>query len=309
MAVSKEVFANVASCVAAAGSGGTNGTSAPAAGTSETWTMSTGYISFPAASTTSTPQTYFYISDPADTTHEIVQVTSGGGTGTSWTVTRGAAGTVPVAHASGATWVQTITHATLQNFKQAPSAVTTAATVPSNSASEIVLAVYQPTSDELTAGATWEAIAFGTFATGTSTTHAMQFALYWGGSGSVNGAYTATGGAALCKIKTGGNMVAMSAVTAYATGSSFDCNGSVTWLTSTTATANLNLFISGSTLITANATAQATNATTGAASSATAVTISGSGPIFLTAAIGSAIGTGQASTTLTATAPLIYRAA
>lgn len=308
MAVSKEVFANVASCVAAAGSGGTNGTSAPASGTSETWTMSTGYTSFPTASTTSTPQTYFYISDPSDTTHEIVQVTSGGGTGTSWTVTRGAAGTTPVAHASGATWVQTVTHATLQNFKQAPSAVTTAATVPSNSASEIVLAVYQPTPDELVSGATWEAVAFGTLGTGTATTHAMQFALYWGGSGSVNGTYTT--GTPLCKILTSSNAVAMGAFTTFATGSSFDVNGSVTWLSSTTATANMNLFWNNATnLTTAQATATATNATAGAASSATPVTISGSGPIYLTAKIGGASGIAQTGTTLTATAPLIYRAA
>lgn len=308
MAITKEVFANVASCVAAAGSGGTNGTSSPSSGATETWTMSTGNASFPAAQTSNTPNTYFYATDPADTTHEVILVTDNS-TPTSWHVTRGALNTTPVAHASGATYVQTVSHGTLQNFKQAPSAAIAAATVPSNSANEIIIATYQPTADELVAGATWEAIAFGTFGTGTATGHVMQWALYWGGSGSVNGTYTATGGAALCKILTAGNCVALSAVTTYAAGSSFDVNGTVTWLSSTTATANLNLFFSGSTLTTANVTAQATNAAAGTTSSATAITISGSGPIFLTAKIGGAAGIAQTGTTLTATAPLIYRAA
>lgn len=293
MAVTKEVFANVPSCVATGSSGTT---------TSDTsWTMGTGSTSFPAASNTSTPQTFFYVTDPADTGHEIVQVVSA--SGTAWTVVRGALGSTPASHASGATWVQTISHGTLQNFKQAPSAASSPVTV-GNSSTELVLATYQPTTDELVAGATWEAVAFGAFSTGNASAHSLQFALYWGGSGSVGGTYTA--GTALCKILTGSNCVAMAAVTTFAAGSSFDVNGSLTMLSSTTATANLNLFFNNAAnLTTAQATATATNATSGAASSNTAVTISGSGPIFLTAKWGAV----QAATTLTATAPLIYRVA
>lgn len=299
-----EVFANVSSCVATS----TFGTTNPGSGATETWTVGTGSTSFPVANHLLTPATYFYVTDPADTTHEIIEVTdnnSSGSPGTSWSVTRGALGTSTVAHAALATYVQTVSHGTLQNFKQTPGAATTAVTI-SNSATETIVAAYTPLSQEIFAGVTWEAVAFGTFATGNSTAHTLQWSLYWGGSGSVGGAYTSTGGAALCKILTGTNSVAMAALTTFASGSSFDVNASVTLLSTTTATANMNLFFNNAAnLTTAQATATATNATTGGASSATAVTISGSGPIFLTAKWGAA----QSATTLTATAPLIFREA
>lgn len=301
--VGVEVFANAASCIAAGSSGTTN----PAAGTTESWTVSTGSTSFPVAQNTVFPSNYFFVRDPADTTNEIVLVynnNSSGSPGTSWSVQRGMSGAC-VAHATGATWVQVIAPYTLGNFKQQPGAATSAVTV-GNSATELVLASFQPQAGECIGGSAWEAVAFGTMATGNSATHILQFALYWGGSGSVGGTYTVGSGAPLCKILTGTNAVAMAAVTTFAAGSSFDVNGSIALLSATTATANLNLFWNNAAnLTTAQATATATNATAGGASSATAVTISGDGPIFLTAKWGAI----QAATTLTATAPMIYRMA
>jgi hypothetical protein len=263
--------------------------------------MGTGYTSFPAASTSSTPQTYFYVTDPADSTHEIVMVTVT--SGTSWTVTRGALGTTAVAHASGATWVQVTSHGTFQNFKQTPAAVSSAVTV-ANTSSELVLASYLPTSDELVAGATWDAVAYGTFgvlATGTRPT--LQFTLYWGGSGSVGGAFTSTGSVALAQILTGSNTATL--LTTIVSGASWDIQADVTWLSSTTATANLNLWLMNVGSLTTAPVLSSTVNTTANASSSTPKTISGNGPLILTAKWSAA----SASNTLTATAPLIRRAA
>lgn len=106
-----EVFANTPSCVAA----GTSGTTVPASGTSETWTMGAGYTSFPTASPAGSPPTQFHIADPAAIS-EVILVTGGGGGTATWTVTRGAEGTTPVAHAAGATFVQTVTAGALGTF-------------------------------------------------------------------------------------------------------------------------------------------------------------------------------------------------
>lgn len=297
-----EVFANSASCVATS----TYGTTNPAAGTTETWTMGTGYTTFPVAQNTAVPNNYFYVRDPADTTNEIVLVSnnnSSGSPGTTWNVQRGMNGAT-VAHASGATWVQVVAPYTLASFKQTPGANSTSPTTVANTTTETVLASYTPLAVELQAGNTWDVVAYGTYgvlATGTRPT--LQFALYWGGSGSVGGAYTATGGAALTKILTGTN--ALGLITSIAAGASFDVNGTLTWLSATTATANLNLFYQNGSLTVAGTSASSVNATAGGASSATAVAISGNGPIFLTAKWSAA----SASNTLTATAPLVYRAA
>jgi len=305
-----EVFANVASCVAAAGSGGTNGTSNPAAGTPESWTVSTGSTSFPVANfgtgtftgvSATPPGNYFYVTDPADTTHEIVLVydnNSSGSPGTTWKVERGMNGTT-VAHASGATWVQVVTPFTLQNIKQTPGAQT-AVTV--NSTTETVLATYTPTSAELITGTTWEAVAFGTFTTptGTSGVRGIQFCLRWGGVSGTLLAYLATGSIASAPTLTAN---APATTTTVAAGSTFDVNGSVTWLSSTTATANLNAWYTGASLTTTANNATTVNTATSGQGSSTAVTISGSGPLVLTCKLGSA------SSTVVATAPVIYREA
>lgn len=73
------------------------GTTAPPSGTVETWTVSSS-TGFPVASSGGLPPTQFRCYDVINTS-EIVIVTNVAGT--TWTVTRGAEGTVPVAHLSG----------------------------------------------------------------------------------------------------------------------------------------------------------------------------------------------------------------
>jgi len=79
------------------------GTSAPAAGTSESWTVSVA-AAFPAAVNGAQ---HFYVADPAANSETIEIRVCAGGTGSqSWTAVRGADGTSPVTHAGGFTVVQ-----------------------------------------------------------------------------------------------------------------------------------------------------------------------------------------------------------
>lgn len=82
-----ETFANTPQTVVTAG-----GTTAPAPGTVETWTVAAP-SAFPAAATGSTQ---FHVADPA-LPSELIAVTNA--SGATWTVTRGAESTTPVAHA------------------------------------------------------------------------------------------------------------------------------------------------------------------------------------------------------------------
>lgn len=298
-----EVFADVASCVVATNgyNGGASSAGAPSAGTTESWTMAAGYTTFPVASTSAVPNTYFYIRDPADTSNEIVLVTSGGSSGTGWSVTRGANG-VTSTHAAGATWDQVTAALTFANFRQASGAGTSAVTV-GGTTNEIILANYTPTAAELETGTVFEAVAFGPITTPHTAAATLQFSLYWGGSGSVGGTYTTTGGVLLARILTNQNSPALPST--VAAGSSFDINGEIVWLSSTQAHANLNAWYTNATsLVTtaANATTSNTSSSNGQ-SQAGPVTISGSGPIVLTAKWSSA------TPSLTAVAPLIRRAA
>lgn len=300
-----EVFSNVASCVAAAGSGGTNGTSNPAAGTTESWTVSTGFTSFPVANFTSWPTTssppgnYFYVSDPADTTHEVILVynnNSSGSPGTSWSVQRGMNGAC-VAHASGATYVQVITPFTLQNMKQAPGAATSAVTV-GNTTTETIVATYTPTPDQLVSGAAFDIYAFGHFTQGAKPI--LTWRLCWGntlanGGTQLSGLSTATTGPAPTITQ---NAVSWGASTMTASGLSFDINGQVILLSPTSVTSNINWWYSNAN----NTTSTAANALT---SPASAVTVSGNGPLLLTVQWSVA----TAANTLTATAPFICRVA
>jgi hypothetical protein len=95
-----ELFSNQGSTTVTSG-----GTTAPAAGTSETWTVASS-SSFPAASSTASPPTQFHVADPA-ATGEIIEVTTV--SGTTWTVTRGAESTTPVAHAANFTICNVVT--------------------------------------------------------------------------------------------------------------------------------------------------------------------------------------------------------
>jgi hypothetical protein len=105
-----ERFTNQAATTVSSG-----GTTAPAQGTSETWTVASS-ASFPPAST---GVNRFHVVDPASsvTAAEIIEVTNV--SGATWTVTRGAEGTTPVAHSSGFTVQQVITALSLSAFAQA----------------------------------------------------------------------------------------------------------------------------------------------------------------------------------------------
>lgn len=92
-----EVFGNLPATTVTSG-----GTDAPAAGTQETWTVGSS-SSFPAVSSTGTPPTQCHVADIADNS-EMIAVTNI--SGTTWTVTRGAEGSTPVAHTAGFTVYQ-----------------------------------------------------------------------------------------------------------------------------------------------------------------------------------------------------------
>ena len=88
-----EVYANNPSTTVSAG-----GTSAPAAGTVETWTVASS-ASFPAVELGATQ---FHVADPS-LPSEIITVQNI--SGTTWTVQRGVESTSPVAHPNGFTVV------------------------------------------------------------------------------------------------------------------------------------------------------------------------------------------------------------
>lgn len=83
----------------------TGGTTAPASGTSESWTVNV-TAAFPVASASAV--SVFHAADLNLPGEVFLVITCPGGTGSaqSWTVIRGADGTAPVAHASGFTVVQ-----------------------------------------------------------------------------------------------------------------------------------------------------------------------------------------------------------
>src|ERR1700743_436499 len=89
-----EVFADLGSATVSSG-----GTTAPASGTSQSWTLNSGGT-LPGWPSTPPPPTHFYLRDPA-LPGELIEVTAL--SGTSATVTRGVLGTTTAAHASGFT--------------------------------------------------------------------------------------------------------------------------------------------------------------------------------------------------------------
>jgi hypothetical protein len=94
-----ETFANQPSTTVSSG-----GTTAPSPGATETWTVASS-ATFPGAST---GITQFHVADTASgKTGEIILVTNV--SGTTWSVTRGAESTTPVAHTAGFTVVQVVT--------------------------------------------------------------------------------------------------------------------------------------------------------------------------------------------------------
>ena len=92
-----EIFSNQPQTTVSSG-----GTNAPSPGTSQNWTVLSS-ASFPAASSSTTPPTQFHVTAPVAPS-EIITVTNV--SGTTWTVTRGAESTTPVAHTAGFTIYQ-----------------------------------------------------------------------------------------------------------------------------------------------------------------------------------------------------------
>jgi lysophospholipase L1-like esterase len=83
------------------------GTTAPAAGTVENWTVASSAL-FPPASSSSSPPGQFHVADAVlALASEIIAVTNV--SGTTWTVTRGAENSAPVAHSAGFTVNQVVT--------------------------------------------------------------------------------------------------------------------------------------------------------------------------------------------------------
>lgn len=103
-----ETFANNPLTIVSAG-----GTTAPAAGTVETWTVSSA-TAFPAAVTNIS---CFHVADLAQLS-EVILVTND--SGSAWTVTRGAEGTTPVAHTGGFTVTQVTTAGVLGREPDVP---------------------------------------------------------------------------------------------------------------------------------------------------------------------------------------------
>lgn len=110
-----EVFANDAYATVSSG-----GTTAPSAGTSESWTLSSSTLV--PVSSAATPPTFCYVCDPAAEAEKIEVANI---SGTTATVTRGADGTTPVAHVTGFTVRQVMTRATLAGLLQAAGATMT----------------------------------------------------------------------------------------------------------------------------------------------------------------------------------------
>jgi len=101
------LFADLPSTTVSSG-----GTTAPGAGTQETWTVASS-ASFPAVTTGTLTQ--FHVADTA-LTAELIAVTNI--SGTTWTVIRGSDGTAPVAHTTGFTVRQTVAAGTLGTLWQ-----------------------------------------------------------------------------------------------------------------------------------------------------------------------------------------------
>lgn len=106
----RDLFSNQGSTTVSSG-----GTTAPSQGTTESWTVASS-STFPAASNAASPVTQFYITDPA-LPAETILVTNV--SGTTWSVTRGADGTTPVAHTAGFTVRNVVTAAWLTQAQDA----------------------------------------------------------------------------------------------------------------------------------------------------------------------------------------------
>jgi hypothetical protein len=103
-----EIYANNPSTTVSSG-----GTTAPAGGTTETWTVASS-ASFPVPETGAQQ---FHVADPAQPSEMITVVNI---SGTTWTVSRGAESTTPVAHTAGFTVTQVVTAGALTALQYPP---------------------------------------------------------------------------------------------------------------------------------------------------------------------------------------------
>ena len=281
------LFANNPSTTVAVNgyNGGSSTAGTPASGTSETWTV-TSSTGFPTASNTTVPPSQFCIADLAAPT-EIIWVTNI--SGTTWTVIRGQEGSTTVTHAAGATFTQIVSAGDLTSMKQATGAIVAPVTVV-NTATETVLCSYQPVAGEVVAGTTFELVATGTIRAATSTASAMKFTLRWGG----------VAGTTLLSVANGTNGCSAFSTGMSTSGLAFDVNGTVTFISTTSAIANLNFWFQQNTT---------TGCGTGVASSGTATTgltaPPGGGPLVLTAKWTAA----STNNSLVVPGPVAYRAA
>jgi len=185
-----ELFADQPSTTVSSG-----GTDAPASGTSESWTVASS-SSFPAAAT---GVSQFHIADAAvASSSEIILVTNV--SGTTWTVTRGAESTTPVAHIAGFTVYQVVTAGWLNTVAlQSSNAGTAFYALTSGTA-------YSATSS-LTAGTAYYAFTAGTAYSATSAASAVT-------AGTAS--YSLTSGTAYASTTSSGTVTsALTAGTAY----------------------------------------------------------------------------------------------
>lgn len=254
--------------------------------------------SFPAASNTAVPATQFHIADPA-VPGELITVTNV--SGTTWTIARGAEGTTAASHASGATFYQVVSAGDLTAMKQASSAISSFSSPLSNSATETVVCTYTPVTGEIVAGTTFELMASGLLRATSLAGSQLTWRIRWGGlSGTVllimvGGSSAGSTGSATGVYACGAFSTAMTVTQ----GVPFDINGTVTFVSTTSATANLNFWYGQGT----------GTCGTGVASNGVAITgltaPPGGGPLVLTAQWTSA-STGYV---LSIPAPAVYRAA
>lgn len=259
---------------------------APASGTAESWNF-TSLATFPSASSTANPSTQFCIADVA-APDEVLWVV--GTSGNSASVIRGAEGSATVTHAAGATFVQIVSAGDLTSLLQATGAYTAGSPV-HGSSTETVVATYSPVTDEIGAGTTYEINASGSIQITGTASGSLTWTLRWGWVSS------GTPGTSLLTLSNGTNCTAFA--TAMSAVQPFTLNGSVTFVTTTSAIAELNFsFGTGG--------AAGTAPGVGVAASATGVTVTappGGGPLVLTAKWA----TTSTHNSLVVPAPAIYR--